>query len=335
MLAPFGVAPDFVTRIWGTSDLRPWFDHVTGRDEEPIGEVWLTSDKCRAMDGPMAGKTLAEVFEEQPLAMLGMGAPSAASPLLVKVLFAREKLSVQVHPDDVLARKYGEPRGKTECWYALAANGEARVALGLVPGTTIDQLEAGVADHTLEAYLEDIPVEAGDMIAVDAGTVHAIWPGSVLLETQQYSDLTYRLYDYGRPRPLHLEKGMEAVRFETGSGKVAPRLFADRTVLIDRQYFCVEKMVVDGVRSGDQMRGADEPVAGLAYLFAARGTGRIVPDREVGEAGFVAVELKERGLVAVPAAAPAWRIEAAEGGIELIRITPRWPTTAAEAAGRA
>ena len=109
--------------------------------------------------------------------MLGEDAPSGDSPLLMKVIFAREKLSVQVHPDDRLAQKYGQPRGKTECWYALAAEAGAQVAAGLKAGVTMDEVKTGIEAGTLEKSLRMLPVSAGDMVYVDAGTVHAIWPG--------------------------------------------------------------------------------------------------------------------------------------------------------------
>ncbi len=323
---PFRLEPIFVERIWGTADLRPWYNQVTepGSGKQPIGEVWLTGDNCRVASGPLEGKTLGEVFAAHPLAMLGMEAIGSGSPLLLKMIFAKEKLSVQVHPDDRLAQKYGEPRGKTECWYAVDAEPGAKVALGLKAGVTLEQVEREVADKTLEASLTVLPISKGEMVFVDAGTVHAIWPGSVLLETQQNCDITYRLFDYGRPRELHVAKALEAIRLETGAGKVAPEVLADRTILVDRDYFCVERIVVEGIRSGDSMRDADEPPAGLAYLFAASGSGRITAVGD-GEAGFAPVELPERGIVAVPASSAAWQIQELQDGLDLIRITPRWP----------
>jgi mannose-6-phosphate isomerase len=330
-LAPFRLAPLFVERIWGTADLRPWYDHVTADGAAPIGEVWLSGDTCRVQTGILAGKTLGEVFAEQSAAMLGSSVPvsmQGASPLLMKVIFAQEKLSVQVHPDDRMAQKYGEPRGKTECWYALAAEPHAQVALGLRPGVTLETVEAEVASGTLEQSLEVLPVKAGDMVFVDAGTVHAIWPGSVLLETQQYSDTTYRLFDYGRPRELHVAKALEAIRLKTAAGKVVPLELADKTVLVDREYFCVEKIAVKGTRTADSLRGANEQ-AGLAYLFAAEGSARIRASSPDGSPdGFEAVDLPSRGMVAVPASAPDWEIDT-EGQLELIRITPRWPKVSA------
>jgi mannose-6-phosphate isomerase len=318
-LAPFRLEPLFVERIWGFADLRPWYDHVATGD--PIGEVWLTGDECVVLDGPFAGGTLADVFAKEPLAMVGLEAPTGASPLLLKILFAKDKLSVQVHPDDHMAQKYGEPRGKTECWYTLSAEPGAKVAVGLHPGVTLEQIEREVADGTLEQSLEAVPVAAGDLIFVDAGTVHAVWPGSVLLETQQYSDTTYRLFDYGRPRELHVAKAIEAIRLKTEAGKIAPVVLKDRTVLVSRDYFCVEKIDVDGARTGGTMVAAGEPSFGLAYLFASEGSGRIT---SLEQDGFEAIELQTRRIVAVPASSPAWQIEDL-GGLELIRITPRWP----------
>ena len=217
-LAPFRIDPWISERPWGFDDLRPWFDIVAGG--APIGEVWLTGDKSLVATGPHAGKTLEALFAEEHESLLGPEAPSTASPLLIKVIFAREKLSVQVHPDDAMAQKYGDPRGKTECWYALSAEAGAAVALGLKPGTTLAQIEKEIHDGTLESSLNVVPVETGDLIFVDAGTVHAIWPGAVLLETQQNCDITYRMFDYGRPRELHIEKSLEALKFETRAGKI-------------------------------------------------------------------------------------------------------------------
>ena len=194
------------------------------------------------------------------------------SPLLVKVLFAREKLSVQVHPDDRMAQKYGDARGKTECWYALAAEPGAKVAVGLKPGVTLDEVERGIHAGTLEESLHTLNVEAGDVIFVDAGTVHAIWPGAVLLETQQNCDLTYRMYDYGRPRELHIEKSLEATKLVTRAGKVAPKKLADRTVLIDAEYFRVERIAVEGSRSSESLRGHGCGGTGVSVCGLGRGT---------------------------------------------------------------
>lgn len=317
-LSPFRIDPHFDHRPWGFSDLRPWFDRAAEPGGEPLGEAWLTGDQCRIATGPHAGKTLGSLFAEAQELLLGKDVPASGSPLLIKVIFASQKLSLQVHPDDAMAQKYGQPRGKTECWYALAAEPGAAVALGIKPGVTLDQIRAGIKDGTLEQSLNAVPVAQGDMLFVDAGTVHAIWPGSILLETQQNSDITYRMFDYGRPRELHVEKSLEATRLTTQAGKVAPRTLADRTILIDKAYFCVERIPVQTSRPGSTLPGEGETVPGLSYLFAAAGSGRLTSP------SFGELDLPARGVIAVPAVSPVFAVQDL-GGLDLIRITPRWP----------
>lgn len=315
-LAPFRIDPKFTARVWGFRDLRPWYDRVAEGD--PIGEVWLTGDDCLVATGPHAAKRLGALFSEEHGSLLGADAPVTDSPLLIKTIFAREKLSVQVHPDDKMARKYGEPRGKTECWYALEAEPGAEVAVGVKPGTTLAEIEEGIRAGTLEASLNMLPVAAGDMIFVDAGTVHSIWPGSILLETQQNCDLTYRMYDYGRGRELHIEESLEATRLTTRAGKVAATELAGRTILIEGDYFLVERLAAGGSRASTSLPGENEIDSGLQYLFAAAGAGRI------SGTGFEPVLLPMGGIVAVPAASQEFVVEDL-GSLELIRITPRWP----------
>ena len=317
-MTPFRIEPQFVGRVWGWKDLRPWYDRVAER--EPIGEVWLTGDDCSVATGPHTGKKLSDLFEEYPHALLGSDVPSSGSPLLIKVIFAREKLSVQVHPDDRLAQKYGQPRGKTECWYALTADPDAQVAVGLKPGVTLDKVKSGIDQGTLEESLNILPVRAGDLIFVDAGTVHAIWPGSVLLETQQNSDITYRMYDYGRGRELHIERSLEATRLATSAAKVHPTVLSDRTVLVESAYFCVEKIPVEVSRSSAILRRVSDSAPTLSYLFAAAGSARITSP------SFAPLDLPERGIVAIPASSPVFAIQDL-GGLDLIRIAARTPGT--------
>jgi mannose-6-phosphate isomerase len=224
--------------------------------------------------GPHAGQKLGSFFGQAPEALLGAGVPAPASPLLIKILFAREKLSVQVHPDDAMARKYGDPRGKTECWYALAAEPGALVALGLKPGVTLDQVREEIGAGTLESSLNLVPVAAGDLIFVDAGTVHSIWPGSILLETQQNCDLTYRMYDYGRGRELHVEKSLEATKLKTRAGKIPARVLKDRTILIDVEYFRVERIPVAGSRSSASLLRASRSRGAGGWPICLRRPGK-------------------------------------------------------------
>jgi mannose-6-phosphate isomerase len=315
-LPPFLLKPRFVSRVWGYQDLRPWYNQVA--DKEPIGEVWLTGDDCHIATGSHAGETLGALFSAQPDALLGAATPRAESPLLIKMIFARQKLSVQVHPDDQLAQKYGHTRGKTECWYAISAEPGAQVAAGLKPGVTMDQVRSGIANGTLEESLNILDICRGDMIFVDAGTVHAIWPGSVLLETQQNSDITYRMYDYGRPRELHIEKSLEATRLTTRAGKILPKTLSDRSILVDVEYFRVERIAVNPSRISASLPGEGEASSGLAYLFAAAGAARIT------SRAFESFDIPARGIACVPAASPEFTIEDL-GRLDLIRISPHWP----------
>jgi mannose-6-phosphate isomerase len=317
-LAPFRIDPKFDVRVWGSRDLRPWFDRVVEPGADPLGEVWLTGDMCLVATGPHAGKRLDALFAECSASLLGPAAPSPQSPLLIKVLFPNDKLSVQVHPDDKMAQKYGDPRGKTECWYALAAQPGAQVALGLKPGVTLAQIEREIHDGTLESSLNMLPIAEGDVVFVDAGTVHAIGPGPVLLETQQNCDLTYRMYDYGRPRELHIEKSLEATKLVTRAGKIKPIEESDRTVLIDVDYFRVERIPVPRTIAGELLHQPGSPAPCLTYLFSAAGNARITGH------DFPAVDLPPSAVVCIPAVAPSFVVENL-GNLDLIRITPNWP----------
>ena len=213
------MSPAFDPRPWGTEDLSPIYPNH--KFSEKIGESWLSGDDCKVANGPLAGKTLARLSEQYQRELVGEAARDPKRfPLLLKFLFPHEKLSVQVHPDDEQALRVGEPWGKTECWYVAHAKPGSQIALGLKPGVTAAQLEEAIHQKRAEELLNWITVYAGDMIYVAGGTVHTLGPGSVIVETQQQSDTTYRLYDYGRPRELHLEHGMAAVKEKVKSGKV-------------------------------------------------------------------------------------------------------------------
>lgn len=307
-LTPFRLAPYFRTRIWGFNDLSPWFEYKT--DGEPIGEVWLTGEMCAAATGPLQGQSLKEITAAQGEALLGKGRVGDEFPLLIKILFPKEKLSVQVHPDDAMAQRYGEPRGKTECWYALDAKPEASVALGIKPGTTPEQVRAAIEGAHLEELLGWLPVNKGDMIFVDAGTVHAIGPGAVILETQQTSDLTYRMYDYGRPRELHLEKSIEAMRLTTGAGKIVPKNVNGHSVLIDQKYFRVERWNVAPPSAENAFADV------VQMLFVSEGKLKIE-----GE-GFEAFPLDRCQIAVIPAGAKNWKVTT-EGATDVIRIFPQ------------
>jgi mannose-6-phosphate isomerase len=226
-LYPLLMRPQFHERVWGARSLAPIYPDLA--TSAPIGEAWLTGEECKVANGPLAGRMLGELSHEFKQDLTGEAAPVASRfPLLIKFLFPRDKLSVQVHPDDEGARELGQPCGKTECWYVLHAEPGAQIGLGLKPGTTKSEVERAIREVRMEQLLNWVEVRAGEMIYVDAGTVHAIGPGSIIVETQQNSDTTFRLYDYGRPRELHIEQGLRATREQTHAGKVPPgQAFSD------------------------------------------------------------------------------------------------------------
>jgi mannose-6-phosphate isomerase len=238
--------PAFDPRPWGTLDLSPIYPN--NKFAEKIGEAWLTGDACQVANGPLKGKSLAELSAQYGRELVGDAAPDPNRfPLLLKFLFPHEKLSVQVHPDNEAARRVAQPWGKTECWYVAHARPGAQIGLGLKPGVTREQFEQAIHDKRAEELLNWINVYPGEMIYVAGGTVHTLGPGSIIVETQQQSDTTYRLYDYGRPRELHLKEGLAAIKEKVGSGKVvrpAPTNLNGssnrRAPLISSPYFVVE-----------------------------------------------------------------------------------------------
>src|SRR6202789_1995708 len=217
-LYPLLMQPAFDPRPWGTLDLSAIYPNH--KFNEPIGEAWLTGDNCIVANGPLAKQSLADLCKEFGADLVGTAARVPKRfPLLLKFLFPEEKLSVQVHPDDAMAQHFGEPWGKTECWYVAPAKPGAKIALGLKLGVTASQFEQAIHEKRAEDLLNWVNVYQGEMIYVAGGTVHTLGPGSVIVETQQQSDTTYRLYDYGRPRELHLKDGLAAVKLNVASGK--------------------------------------------------------------------------------------------------------------------
>ena len=292
--------PEFVERPWGVRDLAPVYPEH--RRDKPVGEVWLTGDGNRVANGPLAGRTLGELCRQYGRALVGESARETERfPLLIKFLFPREKLSVQVHPDDEAARRAGEACGKTECWYVLQADPGAQVALGLKPGVTREQLARAIQEVRAEELLNWVDIYAGEMIYVDAGTVHTIGPGSILVETQQNSDTTYRLYDYGRPREIHVERGLAATKESTRAGKVRH----DGATLVASSCFVVEKFALSETRC---FEAAHAP----QIFVALEGAGAI---EDASPANF------SRGqALVVPASVAQVRIRPNEG-LKMLRMT--------------
>ena len=197
--------PRFLEKVWGSTQLSPWFPD----SEKKIGEAWL--------GGP----------EGEPLA------------ILIKFLFTTEPLSVQVHPNDEYAWKHHKSRGKTEMWYILRAEPGAQIALGLKEAMTADELRAACESGSIVQKLNWIDAHPGDTFLTPAGTIHAIGAGLALCEIQQQSDVTYRLYDYGRPRELHLDQGIAVSHLDAFRATPQPA-----GCLADCPYFRTERLAL-------------------------------------------------------------------------------------------
>jgi len=307
------MSPIFDPRPWGTLDLSPIYPNH--RFAEKIGESWLTGDDGKVANGPLKGKSLSELSNQYGRKLVGEAATdSSRFPLLTKFLFPHEKLSVQVHPDDEAARSAGFPCGKTECWYVAHAKPGAQVALGLKPGTTRAQFEQAIHQQRAEELLNWINVFPGEMIYVAGGTVHTLGAGSIMVETQQQSDTTYRLYDYGRARELHLKEGLAALKEKVASGKVirpAPTAVDGtkncRSPLVASPFFVVEMFEIKEPQ--DFSTGAEAGKSSVQILVAIEGCGMIEAR------GAEPVTLAKGDAVVVPAALgdfhvrPQWTVE--------------------------
>lgn len=223
MLYPLLFKPIFQERIWGGRNLESLYGKALP-PRVPIGESWEISDRPEAqseiINGPLAGKTLQWLMQNHAPELMGTARPlNGRFPLLVKILDAREKLSLQVHPAASKARSFGgEP--KTEIWYITRAEPAAELYVGLRQGASRFEFESRIKDGTVAKCFHRIPVRAGDAMFLPSGRVHAIGAGLVIFEIQQNSDTTYRVFDWnrvdaqGKPRQLHVEQSLECIDFQ-------------------------------------------------------------------------------------------------------------------------
>jgi mannose-6-phosphate isomerase len=202
-----------VRKPWGSTDLQPWSEIQA--DGAAVGELWF----------------------QRP------GANAPASALLLKLLLTRQPLSIQVHPDDAFAHSIGLANGKTEAWYILSATPEAQVAVGLKRQHTAAQLRTSIEDGSITDLVQWHPVRKDDVIFVPAGTIHAIGAGLVLAEIQQSSDTTYRLFDHGRQREIHVDNAVAAANPGPAACQSVQRRLTDaRSLLVASPYFILERI---------------------------------------------------------------------------------------------
>jgi mannose-6-phosphate isomerase len=209
-----------VTKLSTISVEKPWGRHFLGAgfpdvaaDRAPIGEIWF--------DTP----------------------PGKTAELMVKYLFTSERLSIQVHPNDKQARASGHKCGKEEAWIILHAEPDSVLGLGTVRALSPDELRTSALDGSIESLMDWKPVKAGDVVYLPAGTVHAIGAGITLIEIQQNVDLTYRLYDYGRPRELHLDEGVAVAKAEPFVNPAEPQVLDPLvTRIVESKKFTIDRL---------------------------------------------------------------------------------------------
>lgn len=259
-ISPSRLAPIFVPRIWGSRTLAPLFDSALAATE-PIGEVWLTGDRCTFASGPLTGRSLGESWTGLSADWKGRRLQASSRiPLLLKFIFPEEKLSMQVHPDDEYARLHEAAAGgigKTEMWYTVSARPGAELRLGLEPGITPEIFRQALTDADAERCLSPLSVQSGDAFFVPAGSAHIIGPGVLLCEVQEHSDITYRIFDYNRRqadgscRSLQVRQALDVLQFgPQRCGKVrgaqVQQGSAKRTYLSACPYFATELLEFTG-----------------------------------------------------------------------------------------
>jgi mannose-6-phosphate isomerase len=311
-LSPLPLQPLFHERVWGGRRLA----ETLGADlpDGPIGESWSMGADNPVTAGPLAGQTLGALVAAAPEAMLGRLALRGGRtdlPLLFKILDANDMLSIQVHPDDPYARQVeGVAFGKTEAWYVLDAAPGAYVIHGFNRAVTADEVRGGLADGSVTQLLRRVELRAGDTLLVPAGTVHAIGGGLLIGEIQENSDITYRLYDWGRPREMHVDKSLAVMNAERASfgpspGAVVQDAGGALRFLVACRYFLYQDLAVTSGLALDTERRS------FHVLFCRQGSATV---RYPGGAA----PLGPGQTIFVPAGLGAYRLEGA--GARVLRM---------------
>ncbi len=318
---PLTFDPVYKDYIWGGDRILTKF----GRRMPPgiYAESWEISTRPEGMsvvaDGPLRGATLRSLVEAHGAALLGTRVGPGPFPLLVKLIDSRERLSVQVHPNDATATRHGG-EAKTEMWHVLDAAPGAQVFAGFKPGTGRQDLETAIRNARFEDVLATVPVSAGDTVFIPGGRVHALDAGLLILEVQQNSNTTYRLYDWGRvghdgrPRETHVAQALRVIDWEdTGSPKTPARPLPCTApngleLLVESPYFRIERLALRGPHDEQEDPG------GFRVLFVASGALRL---EWPGGASRAAAGTS----ILVPAALRGLRLAPESGSAQLIRAS--------------
>ncbi len=318
---PLVFAPVYKKLVWGGRRMQSWRQDLPAG---PIGESWDLSDHPEGMSvvaqGDLSGRTLAELVAAAPEPLVGRGFAGRAFPLMVKLIDAGDRLSVQVHPDDAIARRLGlADGGKTECWRVLTDGG--LIYQGTRAGIDRVAFERALAEGTVAGTLNRYDARAGDFFFLEARTVHALGKGCLLYEIQQTSNLTFRVHDWGRvgldgkPRPLHVAESLETIDFSrTGFGPRQPpwaghALGGSVRLLADSRHFRLEE------RQGDRVGAVGSGRAAVVVCIEGAGT------LATPAGGAVALQAMQTALI--PAAAGGWSFES-DWSANLLVAEPRW-----------
>jgi mannose-6-phosphate isomerase len=304
--------PQYRERVWGGQRLRT--------ANPPIGEAWIAYGSSRVGAGPLAGLTLDELSAEHGPAVLGRVVSERFGtrfPLLIKLLDTADWLSVQVHPDDEQAKRLVGPEefGKTEAWYFLAVETDARILAGVKPGVGPADLAGAIRRGRILEVAESVDVAVGEALLIPAGTLHALGPGVLLYEIQQASDTTYRVYDWDRPgsvgRKLHLDEAIEVTRAVGPTALTHPEVRGDTggAPAVGCRYFDLEMMCVSPVGGPFE---ADTLGESFHILTVFEGAVRVDRDGE-------SIELGQFETAIVTGDAGAYSVAAAGGPARLLR----------------
>ncbi len=319
-LYPYILQPKLAPAIWGGDDLVKEFGKA-GDPQIKIGESWECWDENRVTNGPLAGQTVAQLRTSLGSKLLVNIDPRRIFPILTKIIDACASLSVQVHPGDAYAQRVEhQPNGKTECWYVLRAAPGAQLVMGWMRDTTREEYERRVVDGTLGDILRNVPIKAGDAFYISAGTLHAIGAGIVIFETQQASDLTYRIFDWnrldpdGKPRPLHVQKAADVLDYKEGTSTALSELaYAyegfQRTALVADAHFVVERVIATETPAA--MGTHDRPLIMMALEDAVE---------LVCDGGSAHLNPYQTALI--PAAAQSVRISGSDASSPFMLVTP-------------
>lgn len=343
-LYPLKLPASLRPKIWGARDLRP----IYPVQDEEIGEAWFSFEENPIANGPFSGQTLGELVERLGRRLMGSSyepsslrrrsagdadrapdqSPQFYFPVLSKLLFTSQKLSVQVHPDDAYAMTREGGPGKTEMWYIVDAKPNAKLVLGLTREMSRVELSRAAASGEIEKDLNWVPVEKGQTIFITPGTLHTIGPGITICEIQQNSDLTYRFYDFGRkgsdgkPRPLHIEQASVVTIQTPHPGPLAPFRFpastdggvtCERELLAACRYFAAERLSW----SGDSPYNPDPARFHLLIFLEGAGT---LAGRNWEKAAY-----KPGEAYLIPAECPPFQLVAESPSVAIRAYVPSLP----------